>query len=55
MDDIELDLLKRLYDAVLGSVEADRGIAVANTCQWHRRWLGNIYPWAGRYRTVNLS
>ena len=55
MDDIELDLLKRLYDAVLGSVEADRGIAVADICEWHRRWLGNIYPWAGRYRTVNLS
>lgn len=55
MDDVELDLLDRLHDNVLGSVEADRGIAVADICEWHRRWLGNIYPWAGRYRTVNLS
>jgi cell filamentation protein len=22
---------------------------------WHRRWLGNVYAWAGQIRTVNMS
>lgn len=22
---------------------------------WHRRWLGNIYEWAGQERAVNIS
>lgn len=55
MDDIELDLLDRLHENILGSVEADQGITVTDICGWHRRWLGNVYTWAGRYRTVNLS
>ena len=24
-------------------------------CQMHKRWLGGIYSWAGRYRTVELE
>ena len=24
-------------------------------CQWHRVWLGNVYRWAGQYRTVDMS
>lgn len=23
--------------------------------QWHQRFLGHIYPWAGKYRTVDIS
>ena len=55
MDDIELDLLDRLYEDVLGSVEVDQRITVADLCEWHRRWLGSVYVWAGRYRTVNMG
>ena len=55
MDDIELDLLKRLYDSVLSSVEADQRLAVADIREWHRSWLGNVYVWAGQYRTLNMS
>lgn len=55
MDDVELDLLKRLYDAVLGSVEADQRLASADIREWHRRWLGNVYVWAGGYRSLNMS
>ena len=55
MDDIELDLLNRLHEDVVGSVQVDQGIAVADLCEWHRRWLGNVYAWAGRYRTVNIG
>ena len=55
MDDIELDLLKRLYDAVLGSVAADQRLTAADIREWHRRWLGSVYAWAGQYRTLNMS
>jgi cell filamentation protein len=24
-------------------------------CEIHRQWLWDIYEWAGRYRTVNLT
>jgi Fic/DOC family len=27
----------------------------ADICKIHRIWLGSVYPWAGRYRLVNLS
>ena len=55
MNDVELDLLNRLHEDILGSVEADQRITVADVCEWHRRWLGNVYAWAGRYRTVNMG
>ena len=55
MDDVELDLLGQLYDAVLADVEVDQQITVADIAEWHRKWLGNVYTWAGRERSVNLS
>ena len=27
----------------------------ADVCKIHEGWLGQIYPWAGRYRSVNLT
>lgn len=41
MDEAELVLLEQLSVAMLKS--------------WHRRWLGNIYEWAGQERAVNIS
>jgi cell filamentation protein len=55
MDTIELDLLDQLYDELIDNVTADQRIRVADLCEWHRRWLGNVYAWAGQYRTVNVS
>jgi cell filamentation protein len=36
-------------------VAVNQVFTAADLCAWHRRWLGNVYPWAGRYRTLNLS
>ena len=55
MDEIELDLLEQLSDAVLDEVEVDRTINASDLREWHRRWLGNVYEWAGQYRTVNMG
>jgi len=30
-------------------------ITVSDIKTWHRRWLGNVYEWAGDERSVNMS
>lgn len=55
MDRVELDLLSdfqlRLYD----QIEVDQRITAEDLMEWHRDWLGPVYPWAGRFRNVNIS
>jgi cell filamentation protein len=55
MDEMELDLLIQLYDVIPEVIDVDQRLTAAVICEWHRRWLGNVYPWAGRYRTVNMG
>jgi cell filamentation protein len=55
MDDIELELLIQLYDQIPAMVDKDQHLTVADIKEWHRRWLGNVYSWAGQYRTVNIG
>ncbi len=55
MDDLELQLLSDLYDEVLLQNLPDRRLTVADIKRWHRVWLGNVYPWAGQERSVNLG
>ncbi|MFV0282908.1 MAG: Fic/DOC family protein [Castellaniella sp.] len=54
MNHAELMLLRKLYVEVLWQVP--RGpITVRLIRAWHRRWLGNVYAWAGYERSVNMS
>jgi cell filamentation protein len=55
MDEAETALLHRLYQAVLEDEFPDRRLTVADLKRWHRLWLGNVYAWAGRERSVNLG
>ena len=55
MNDLELDLLEQLYDVVLSEVEIDQAITVTDVFEWHRKWLGNVYEWAGKERFVNIG
>ena len=55
MDALELRLLGELYEDVLIRNFPDREITAADLKHWHRTWLGNVYPWAGEERSVNLS
>ncbi len=55
MDALELQLLGHLYEEVLLNDFPDRPITVADLRHWHRMWLGNVYPWAGQERSVNLG
>lgn len=55
MDDAELVLLEKLYQSVLIEDLPDRSITIEDLQDWHRQWLGNIYPWAGDVRAVDLG
>jgi len=55
MDDLELELLEQLYDSVIEQVQIDQMITSAVISEWHRRWFGNVYEWAGKLRSVNVS
>jgi cell filamentation protein len=55
MDAVELDLLDQLSEVVLDEVKSDQVITIGDLSEWHRRWLGNVYPWAGEYRSVNMG
>ncbi len=55
IEDIELSLLNQLREDLIEELAADQRLTVADVCEWHRRWLGNVYAWAGRYRSVNMG
>ena len=55
MDEVELELLDQLYESIFRIDFPDRRLTVADLESWHYQWLGNVYPWAGELRNVNLS
>lgn len=55
MDEAELVLLEKLYQSVLIEDLPDRQLTAQDLKDWHRKWLGNIYPWAGDIRSVNMG
>lgn len=57
VDDIneaETELLIQLYELILSDTDHSV-LTVADITNWHKIWLGNIYEWAGEYRSVNMS
>ena len=55
MNQVELELLDQLYDTVISSVTESQAILVSDLKEWHHKWLRNVYDWAGRERSVNIS
>ena len=55
MEELELRLLAELYEEVLVRDLPERALTVDDLKRWHRLWLGNVYPWAGQERSVNLG
>jgi len=55
MAELELMLLQKLYEAVLADVSPSEALTLAHLKTWHRRWLGNVYEWAGQERSVNMN
>ena len=55
MDQAEYDALEEAQDRYLDIV-TDKAVFTAEFIRsMHRDWLGDIYPWAGTYRTVEVS
>ena len=55
MDALEATKLADATDWAIRHVTADQCFTVADICQWHKQWLGEVYEWAGEYRQVNIS
>ncbi|MBE02389.1 MAG: cell filamentation protein Fic [Oceanospirillales bacterium] len=53
MNIAETELLQDLYIQVFDNFP--EALSLHTLCEWHRLWLGNIYSWAGQYRTVDMS
>ena len=54
MDLAEAEALKKATDTLVRSYDIQHRFTAEDVCRMHRTWLGQIYPWAGRYRQVNL-
>ena len=55
MDEMEATKLAEATDWAIRHVTADQRFTAADICHWHKQWLGEVYPWAGEYRQVNIS
>ena len=51
----EFEALLRVQEAYSHIITADTRFTSALLRQMHRDWLGEIYEWAGTYRTVEMS
>lgn len=55
MDRVEAEGLIEATDAFFHEYEVDHKFTADDICHMHKEWLGDIYDWAGNYRTVNIS
>lgn len=55
LDHLEFESLLRMQEAYYALVSEDTVLTNALLREMHQHWLGEIYEWAGRYRTVNLT
>jgi cell filamentation protein len=55
MDRLEFESLVAAQEKYLECIGPDTRLTADLLCRMHRDWLGEIYEWAGRYRTVELA
>jgi cell filamentation protein len=55
MDRLEFESLVAAQEDYLKCIGPDTRLTADLLCRMHRDWLGKIYEWAGRYRTVELA
>ena len=55
MDQIETVAFLRVQEQYISVVTQKTQFTSSLICQMHRDWLGAIYEWAGRFRTVEMS
>lgn len=55
MQQAESDTLLAVQEWAIGHFSAAHRFTSDDVALLHRRWLGDIYAWAGEYRQVNIS
>lgn len=55
MDRRETRELLRAAKELSGEYDALHRFTASDIREIHRRWLGRVYPWAGRFRSFNLA
>lgn len=55
IDEMEAAKLAEATDWSIRHVTVDQRFTAADICLWHKQWLGEVYPWAGEYRQVNIG
>lgn len=55
MQQAESEALLMVQQEAIERYADDQRFTTADICDMHRAWLGPIYPWAGEYRSVNMS
>jgi cell filamentation protein len=55
MDKAEYEALLGAQERALSLIGPETRFTAALICEMHRDWLGGLYAWAGRYRTVELQ
>lgn len=55
MDKVEAEALIEATDSLFHEYGADHQFNADDICHMHKEWLGDIYEWAGQYRSVNIS
>jgi cell filamentation protein len=51
----ESQALEIAQEAALERYGPDHRFSARDICELHRLWLGPIYSWAGKYRTINIG
>jgi len=55
MQQAESEALEAVQEWAIANFGPHHRFTAGDICQLHRRWLGNIYEWAGDYRAVNMT
>jgi cell filamentation protein len=55
MDRVEAREQLRALHELIRTYGKNHRFTAADICQIHKIWLMNIYPWAGKYRQVNVT
>ena len=51
----ESEALYAATQRLIDDTAPDQRFTAEDVCRMHRLWLGDIYPWAGQYRSVNIA
>jgi len=55
MDRVEAGALAKATDILIREYDQDHQFCAADIRHFHKTWLGEVYKWAGKYRTVNIT